>query len=177
MLTIYSLPGTIVTVIFAGYIYELFGRKITIFLSFFTTALVYLYIPYTAPDFNKLMITRIILGVTMAAPTAHPLIPDYIKSNSRGKAIALNGVGVVLGEVFSMGILFNLTKNMKFEDAFKVASGLLFAFSFFFLFSVKDPKIVSNRSVAAGHHVQRAVNRHRKSQVYMGLPNNDIKSR
>lgn len=97
----------------------------------------------------------------MAAPTAHPLIPDYIKRSSRGKAIALNGVGIVVGEVFSMGILFNLTKSMKYEDAFKVAGGLLFAFSFFFLIAVKDPKIVSNRSMTGAAHAQRAVKRHR----------------
>ena len=51
-LTIYSLPGTIITVIFAGYIYELFGRRITIFLSFFITAGFYIWVPYTAPSYN-----------------------------------------------------------------------------------------------------------------------------
>lgn len=151
------------TVIFAGYIYELIGRKITIFVSFFVTSAVYIWVPYTAPDYTELIICRVILGITMAAPTAHPLIPDYIKRSSRGKAIALNGVGIVVGEVFSMGILFNLTKSMKFVDAFKVAGGLLCAFSIFFLLFVKDPKIVSNRTGFGGHHAERAVKRHRKS--------------
>ena len=99
----------------------------------------------------------------MAPPTAHPLIPDYIKRASRGKAIALNGVGIVVGEVFSMGVLFNLTKDMDYKHAFKVAGGLLFAFSIFFLFAVKDPKIVKNRSQFGSHHAERAVKRHRKS--------------
>jgi hypothetical protein len=40
---------------------------------------------------------------------AHPLIPDYVVRKSRGKAVALTGVGLVLGEVFSMGILFKFT--------------------------------------------------------------------
>jgi len=110
-----------------------------------------------------LVLARCVLGVTMAAPISHPLIPDYVKRSSRGKAVALCGVGAVMGEVFSMGVLFNLTKSMSFKDAFKVAAGLIFMFSLYFLVFVKDPKIVSQRSNVAGHHVDRAVRRHRKS--------------
>ena len=130
-MTTYSLPGTIITAVFAGYIYELVGRKVTLFLSFFLSGLAYIWVPYTAPDYNMLILIRIIIGITAAAPTAHPLIPDYIKRSSRGKAIALNGVGVVIGEVFSMGVLFNLTKSMDYKHAFLVASGFLIAEGFF----------------------------------------------
>ena len=50
----------------------------------------------------------------MAAPIAHPLIPDYVVKKHRGKAVALSGCGVVIGEVFSKGVLFNFTKSMTF---------------------------------------------------------------
>lgn len=90
-----------------SYIYELMGRKWTIFLSFIFSAAIMVAFPYSSPDMDMLVTLRCLLGVTMCAPMAHPLIPDYIKRDSRGKAIAVSGVGLVLGEVFSIGVLFN----------------------------------------------------------------------
>ena len=140
-LTIYSIPFQMVTTFFVSYLFELWGRKKTLFFSYFLTALVYFLIPYSAPHFYMLVILRCLIGVTMSAPIAHPLIADYVKRRSRGKAIALAGVGIVTGEVFSMGVLFNLTKSMDYFQAFSIASSLIFAFAFFFLFAIKDPNL------------------------------------
>ena len=145
-LTVYSLPFSMLMTFITSYIYELLGRRLTIFVSFLSTALVYIAIPYTAPDVNKLLVLRILIGITMAAPIAHPLIPDYIKRSSRGKAVALSGVGLVLGEVFSIGVLFNMTKTMDYFGAFKVAAAVIALFSFYFLFAIKDPDLNKLRS-------------------------------
>ena len=138
-LTIFSLPFTMVSTFFISYIYELVGRKITIFVSFITTAMLFMYLPYTAPNLNHLIAVRCAIGVTMSAPLANPLVPDYVKRSSRGRAIALNGIGFVIGEVFSMGVLFNLTKSMNYKDAFLIAAGLILFFALFLLIAVKDP--------------------------------------
>ena len=130
---------------FTSYGFELVGRKWTIFLSFFFTSLVFIYIPYTAPCYTKLVICRCAIGITMAAPISHPLIPDYIVKKSRGKAIALMGVGVVFGEVFSMGVLFNLTKSMSFENAFLLSGLFILALSFVYLLIIKDPDMKNLR--------------------------------
>ena len=138
-LTIYSIPFSMVATFFVSYIYELVGRRWTIFASFFSTALLFVYLPYTAPNINHLIAVRCAIGVTMSAPLANPLVPDYVKRSSRGRAIALNGIGFVIGEVFSMGVLFNLTKSMDYRQAFLIAAGIVFAFAVFLLISVKDP--------------------------------------
>ena len=130
-----------VMTVISSYLYELLGRKITIFASFFTTAIVYFFIPYTAPDVDKLIILRCLIGVTMAAPLSHPLIPDYVRRSSRGKAVALQGIGLVIGEVLAMGVLFNLTKHLSYKEAFSIASGLILFFSIVLLCGVKDPDI------------------------------------
>jgi len=49
------------------------------------------------------------------------------------------GLGLVFGELISMGVLFNLTKNMDFREAFVVATVVIVAFSFYFLAVIKDP--------------------------------------
>ena len=51
-LTIFSIPFTMVSTFFVSYIYELVGRKLTIFVSFLTTAMLFAYLPYTAPNLN-----------------------------------------------------------------------------------------------------------------------------
>ena len=128
-----------ITTFFVSYIYEIIGRKLTISFSFILTAVMFYLLPLTAPDLKMLILVRCLIGVTMSAPIAHPLIPDYIKASSRGSAIALSGVGLVLGEVFSMGILFNLTKQLTYQNAFTVAAALIVVFSIFFLVSIKEP--------------------------------------
>lgn len=143
--TVYSIPFTMVFTCITSYIFELLGRRWTIFLSFFLTSLAMIGLPYTSPDMGWLMVVRIVIGVTMTAPMAHPLVPDYVKRNSRGKAIALMGVGVVIGELFAMGVLFNLTKSMNYYDAFLVAGLIITFFAFFFLCAIRDPNLKNIR--------------------------------
>ena len=138
-LTTYSLPFSIVMTFFVSYLFEIIGRRLTIFFSYLLTAGIFFLIPYTAPSFNWLLTLRVLIGVTMAAPISHPLIPDYVKRNSRGAAIAIAGVGFVFGEVISMGILFNLTKNMSYFSAFAIVATVILMFSILFFFIIVDP--------------------------------------
>ena len=112
-LTVYSLPFSIFATFFISFIFEILGRRLSLFLSFVSTALLYGILPYTAGHYYWLVAVRCLIGMTMAAPLAHPLIADYIHKNSRGKAIALCGMGFVFGELIAMGVLFNLTKDMS----------------------------------------------------------------
>jgi MFS family permease len=103
-----------ITTFFVSYVFDLFGRRYTLFFSYVLTAFIFLGTPYTSPNYYVLAIARCLIGVTMAAPTSHPLINDYVRKSSRGKAVALNGCGVVIGELFTMGILLNFTKEMTY---------------------------------------------------------------
>ena len=81
-LTIWSLPFSLITTFGVGYAFEILGRKWTIFLSFASTALIYVWIPFTAPSYALLVIARCAIGITMAAPISHPLIADYVHKKS-----------------------------------------------------------------------------------------------
>jgi len=144
-LTIWSLPFSLITTFGVGYAFEILGRKWTIFLSFASTALIYIWIPFTAPSYTMLVVARCVIGVTMSAPISHPLIADYVHKKSQGKAVALLGVGVVAGEMFSMGILFNFTKDMDFRKAFAVAAAVIAVLAVFFLLTIKDPNFIKLR--------------------------------
>lgn len=58
-----------------------------------------------------------------------------------GKGVAMIGIGIVLGEVFSMGVLFRITAKMSPEKSFGLCAAIGLVFSFFFLFVVKEPQI------------------------------------
>ena len=140
-LTVLSVPPSMVATLFVSYILEIWGRRNTIAFGYLTTCGVFFLLPYTAPSYKALVVLRGLVGITMAGPLANPLIADYVKKNSRGKAIALSGIGMVMGEVFSMGILFNITKNMNFFDAFAIFSCVIFLFSIFFAWAIKEPDL------------------------------------
>lgn len=145
-LTIYSLPFSMVTTFFVSYLYEILGRKITLFMSFFLTSIIFYILPYTAPNFTYLIIARCLIGVTMSAPLSHPLIADYIHKKSRGKAIALSGIGFVIGEVLAMGALLQFTKSLSYEDAFAITAFIVLIISIVLLYSVKDPDMKKLRN-------------------------------
>ena len=75
-----------------------------------------------------------------------------MKSSSRGKTIALAGVGIVFGEVFALGILLNLTKTMNYYDAFAITSCIVFVYSMFFLWSIKEPDFETMRDQPSSKH-------------------------
>jgi len=142
-LTIFSLPFGLITTFFISYAFELLGRKFTISLSYILTGICFIMIPYTKPYFWFLALMRCAIGVTMAGPISHPLINDYVRKNSRGKAIALNGLGSVFGEVFAMGILLKLSKTLTYESAFTLTGSIIIAWGIYFSIFIKNPNLIN----------------------------------
>ena len=141
-LVVYSIPVTMVTLFFVSYAFEILGRKYTLFLSFFITSIFYFFLPRTSPSYSYLMFVRCLIAFSMAAPISHPLIADYIHRDSRGKAVALMGVGTVCGEIIGMCIFkLNTTLNMDFYQSFTCTSILIMFFSFYCAWAVKDPDL------------------------------------
>ena len=76
----------------------------------------------------------------MTGPLGHPLINDYIVKKYRGKAIALNGIGFIIGELGAMLLNF-ATLNETPYVTFNVASAIILFFSIFLFINVKDPQM------------------------------------
>ena len=141
-LVVYSLPFTMVTLFFVSYAFEILGRGWTIAMSYLTTSILYFFLPRTAPSYGWLMFVRCMIGITMAAPLAHPLIADYVHRDSRGKAIAFCGMGIIVGEIAAISLFkLNTVLSMDFYDSFTVSSILVFIASFYFYYAIKDPNL------------------------------------
>ena len=88
-----------------GYIFDLFGRRIPLLLALVTAILLTFFMPHTAPDFTKLMVVRTGVGLSICILMCSPLVADYIKNQSRGTAVSMQTMGMLLGEVFAMIVL------------------------------------------------------------------------
>lgn len=103
-LTGYSIPFTMIALCFVSYAFELLGRRMTLFISFFLSSIFFAMIPRTAPSYSWLMTIRCLLAITMAAPMAHPLVADFVHVSSRGKMVVFCGVGIILGEIIAISV-------------------------------------------------------------------------
>ena len=128
----------------SGYVYDIVGRRLTIYISFATASTLMYFIPHMAPDvFPNLLLLRMAIAIAMVPPVSSPLIGDYLTKDSIGKGAALVGVGYIIGEILSMGVLFTITHNMKAPAAFLTVALVCNAISVIFLFIVREPLLRS----------------------------------
>lgn len=140
MLISYSMPPAMISTFLVGFLYDIIGRRLTLYLAFASSSVLIYFIPHTAPViFPNLLVLRMAIAVCLVAPIASPLIADYLPKESIGKGAALVGVGFIIGEILSMGVLFNITKNMTPNNAFMTVAIIGNVIAFVFLFIVREP--------------------------------------
>ena len=139
-LVLAGFPGAIGGPFSAGYLFDIMGRKITLFSAFLLGSVFVFVIPYTSPSvFPGLLMARMMITTCLSAPNSNPLLADYIHKDAIGKAAALIGLGYVIGEVIAMAILFKVTKPMSEYNAWMTVAIVGAVSSIFFLFLVKEP--------------------------------------
>ena len=132
---------SILAALMAGYFYDLAGRKPLILTYLFLQCVGCYLIPRTAPSIELFIIVRAILQMVGVSLLGHPLVNDYVKKDSRGKAVAILGFGTLAGEAFAVVVLFGLTKRMELTQAFTVTSFILLVMSLFAIYCVTEPVI------------------------------------
>jgi len=140
-LVFFSMIGSLFASFFAGYVYDIMGRKFTIFFSYTLSAFLFILMPWTAPSYPALVIVRILFTMCLQVPMGTPLVADYFKKDSIGKAHILGYIGFVLGEVISVGLLFRITDHMKATDSFFIVGLFTILFSSIFLCTIREPRI------------------------------------
>ena len=98
-------------------------------------------IPYTAPNYPLLVFVKSLTYVLGSVVDAHPLIPDYVKSESRGRAVAIALVGTVTGEVFAMTVFIGLSINMGLDQSFLFVAFICAMLTCVIPFIVREPTI------------------------------------
>ena len=79
LLNFVATPGAILGCLFAGYFYDLFGRRLTIGFSLFSCSILLGLLPWTSPYIYPWLLTiRIAFSMFLAVPISNPLSADYI---------------------------------------------------------------------------------------------------
>jgi MFS family permease len=125
-----------------GYVYDIVGRRLTLYFSFMAASTLMFFVPRTAPSvYPGLLLLRMGIAVAVVPPVASPLVADYLDKSAIGKGAALIGVGFIIGEILSMGVLFNITKHMEPNPAFLTVAIIGNVIALAFLFIVKEPQL------------------------------------
>jgi MFS family permease len=142
LLIFVSLPLAIIGTLFIGYVYDILGRRLTLFSSLFIGSVLTGFVPWTSPKVIPwLLMIRMAIQLCFCAPNASPLPGDYIHKDSIGKGIAMVGLGVLIGDVISMGVLFRVTAHMQPEISFAICGGVGVFFSLFLICMIKEPQL------------------------------------
>ena len=85
----YSLIFSTTFAVFMGQLYDIFGRRGLITLNLFILAILVGICPYASPNLYFLAANRMGIAITTHFLFANPCIPDFVRPESRGKAIGL----------------------------------------------------------------------------------------
>lgn len=103
----YGALVSVIVSVFVGYTFDLFGRRRLIAISYALLVLLVWTLPYM-PSIQWLIVNRALASVAYQYLHSHPLIIDYIKSPSRGKATSFQAVGSGLGEFIAMTVMLSI---------------------------------------------------------------------
>lgn len=75
----------------------------------------------------------------MSSLQAQPLVNDYVVMGSRGRAIALQNLGIIVGDLLTFLVILTITREMNPYDTFMVMSLFGCSMACLFLLLVKEP--------------------------------------
>jgi len=121
------------------YVYETVGRRIPLTYALLCTNLLFWMMPRVAPNFTLVCAIRAIISLNNTLLLGAPLISDYIKTESRGMAVATSALAVGLSQLYATQILVPLTKNMDYTESFEVCGIMMFVLTFPAIFMIREP--------------------------------------
>ena len=78
-----------------------------------------------APSFFTLILLRIVANTTLILIDCTPFIKDYVKKESRAKAVAFNSVAVGISQVLVTQVFLLYSNTVSYKEAFtKICIGL-----------------------------------------------------
>ena len=95
--------------------------------------------PYTAPNFYLLTVNRICVSISAHFLIVHPLVPDYIKPESRGKATGLMSFGALIGETISAVGLIQITRDWDLKYGFALVEVIVLLFAVLTFSLIREP--------------------------------------
>ena len=103
--SINTLPSILVT-FFGGYLYDIFGRQFTLYYLVLFSGLTLVLFPALAPEQSGYVLCAFLYNFFITPVSNNPLVQDYVAKESRGKAVSFSFMGLSLGVILSLSVLF-----------------------------------------------------------------------
>lgn len=145
-LNFYCVPAQMAIVLIAGYGYDIFGRRVTIFTCLVVASVAAFFMPYTSPTvYPWLFLCKLLCTMAIQPCFSQPLVNDYVTGDTRGGGVALCLMGVELGHLFSSKILFYYTNKLDNPKlSFMIAAIYGGAAAVLLMFMISEPKSLPN---------------------------------
>jgi MFS family permease len=139
-----TVPG-IVMLILSGYIYEICGRKKTLFFAFTIGGICLFLNPIVSPNIYIFVLLSVFFDIGTTPIGLNTLILDYVAKKDRGKAIAYNTMAVSVGVIVSMQVLFNFTKDIDPLLSWGIIGAMMVFTGILMYFTVDEPKDIKEK--------------------------------
>jgi len=145
----YSQLTQILFTLAAGYLYDILGRRVTVVATMLPGALIVMLVPTVAPSILLLIVIRIFSSFGIWTLGCHPFINDYVSKETRGRAVAIQAAGFILGDLLTFAVMLNLTRDMSPYGRFQTYGLSLILLTVLFAALIKEP---TDRQVTREQH-------------------------
>jgi uncharacterized membrane protein YjfL (UPF0719 family) len=95
--------------------------------------------PVVSPNETLYMVCGSIFTLLVSPVNYAPLVPDYVHKDSIGKAVAFSLMGISLGVVASLGVLFEYTKDLDPLISWRIMGAVMLIFAIGMLLMISEP--------------------------------------
>ena len=124
-------PAGFVGTLLFGYIFDTYGRRVPLALSFAACSVTLFFVLLPAPNiYPWLFILRCTFQFLLSGPWAVPLAADYVDPESMAKASIFGTLGMMAGNLFAYGVLLQLAVFIPDEQitySITATTGLIIA--------------------------------------------------
>ena len=139
----WSMIFQIVASLTVGYVYDIVGRPVTLFFLFLIGSVSIFVMPLASPQvFPWVYIFRALYAIFYAGVISHPLINDFVMRDSRGRAIALQNLGYVMGELLNIIAVQSIVQRFDFTMQFQSVAVFAMTMVLFFLYLIREDRQV-----------------------------------
>ena len=139
-----TIPSIIVTLA-GGYIFDIFGRQMTLFTMIVFSGFVLVLYPIVSPSGTLYILCSCLYNLIISPITNNPLVQDYCVKESRGQAVSFSMMGLYLGVIMSLSVLFEFSKDIDPVIAWGLMSVIQISFGISVLWIVKDPVVIADK--------------------------------
>lgn len=138
----------------SGFIFDIFGRKYTVFISLICVGLSLMLYPLGAPHEKYFILAGCVMNFFKAPLLNNPIVNDYVCKESRGTALSFGFMGWNLANIVSFMILYEYTKDLDPMPQWSIPTGLMIFFAFTCLCLIDEPKSLNTERRKKNYLVQ-----------------------